>query len=265
MGPQAGEKTSEGRIRGAPSAGGAGRGTRLGGGAAGRDHRRDPCTHCWGDGGPANSSRRSGRPSGSSELPKEGRPPSEVRVGFLFFLLIFCFSLSSDLLYLFSRKQKAAPVALAPLKAVKRGAQSTPGSARPKTPPPLNREEGELPHVEEGREAGQRTPDPPTEEGRTPRPQEAEETVVASEAVPPTGDVSQGGHDHQAERGLTEGTLGVVAVERPHGKAPARPEAPAREGGGRMVRGQDPVIWPNPDDPEGRARFVLDDPSESYL
>ncbi|XP_021303813.1 basic salivary proline-rich protein 3-like [Sorghum bicolor] len=164
-----------------------------------------------------------------------------------------------------SRKQRAVPVALAPLKAVKRGAQSTPGSARPKTPPPLNREEGELPHVEEGREAGQRTPDPPTEEGRTPRPQEAEETVVASEAVPPTGDVSQGGHDHQAERGLTEGTLGVVAVERPHGKAPARPEAPAREGGGRMVWGQDPMIWPNPDDPEGRARFVLDDPSESYL
>ena len=88
---------------------------------------------------------------------------------------------------------------------------------------------------------------------------------MASEAVPPAGDVSQGGHDHQAERGLTEGTLSVVATERPHGKAPARPEAPAREGGGRMVRGQDPVIWPNPDDPEGRARFVLDDPSESYL
>jgi len=34
-------------------------------------------------------------------------------------------------------------VALAPLKAVKRGAQSTPGSARPVSPPPLNLEEGE--------------------------------------------------------------------------------------------------------------------------
>jgi len=32
-----------------------------------------------------------------------------------------------------------------------------------------------------------------------------------------------------------------------------------------MAWGQDPVIWLNPDDPEGRARFVLDDPSESYL
>ena len=37
-------------------------------------------------------------------------------------------------------------MALPPLKAVKRGAQSTPGSARPKSLPPLNREEGELPH-----------------------------------------------------------------------------------------------------------------------
>ena len=48
----------------------------------------------------------------------------------------FCFSLSSDLRYLFSRKHKVGPVALAPLKAMKRGALSTPGSARPKSPPP---------------------------------------------------------------------------------------------------------------------------------
>jgi len=33
-------------------------------------------------------------------------------------------------------------VALAPLKAVKRGAQSTPGSARPMSPPPLSHAEG---------------------------------------------------------------------------------------------------------------------------
>ena len=32
-----------------------------------------------------------------------------------------------------------------------------------------------------------------------------------------------------------------------------------------MAWGQSPVVWPNPDDPEGRARFVLDDPSEAYL
>ena len=130
---------------------------------------------------------------------------------------------------------------------------------------PLNREEGELPHNEERQETGRKTPDPLTEEVGTPRPQETEGTVLALGAIPPAGDVSQGGHDHQVEEGRAEGTLSVVAPARPHGKGPARPGAPTREGGGRMAWGQDPVIWPNPDDPEGRARFVLDDPSESYL
>ena len=32
-----------------------------------------------------------------------------------------------------------------------------------------------------------------------------------------------------------------------------------------MAWGQSPVVWPNPDDREGRARFVLDDPSVAYL
>ena len=32
-----------------------------------------------------------------------------------------------------------------------------------------------------------------------------------------------------------------------------------------MAWGQSPVVWPNPHDLEGRARFVLDDPSEAYL
>ena len=32
-----------------------------------------------------------------------------------------------------------------------------------------------------------------------------------------------------------------------------------------MAWGQDPVIWPNLDDPEGRARFMLNDPAEAYL
>jgi len=99
----------------------------------------------------------------------------------------------------------------------------------------------------------------------TPTPKETEGTVLAPVAIPPVGDVSQRGHDHQVEGGRTEGTLSVVAPGRPHWKAPALPEAPAREGGGRLAWGQDPVIWPNPDDPEGRARFVLDDPLESYL
>ena len=101
----------------------------------------------------------------------------------------------------------------------------------------------------------------------TPRPQEPEGTVLALGAIPPSGDASQEGQGQpeQAEGGRAEVALSVVAPERPHGKGPARSEAHAREGGGRMAWGQSPVVWPNPDDPEGRARFVLDDPSEAYL
>ena len=58
---------------------------------------------------------------------------------------LFCFSLSSYLLFLCrlfaSRKQKAATAGLAPLKVVKRGALSTPGPTRPRSPPPSVREE----------------------------------------------------------------------------------------------------------------------------
>ena len=32
-----------------------------------------------------------------------------------------------------------------------------------------------------------------------------------------------------------------------------------------MSWGRSPIVWPNPDGLEGRARFVLDDPSEAYL
>ena len=32
-----------------------------------------------------------------------------------------------------------------------------------------------------------------------------------------------------------------------------------------MAWGQNPVVWPNPDDPEGRSRFVRDDPSKAYI
>jgi len=86
-------------------------------------------------------------------------------------------------------------------------------------------------------------------------------------STPPLGDANLGGQGRpgQTEEGLVEAALGVVPAERSHGKGPARPEAPAREGGGSMAWGQSPMIWPNPDDPEGRARFVLDDPSEAYL
>ena len=91
--------------------------------------------------------------------------------------------------------------------------------------------------------------------------------VLALGAIPPSGDASQGGHGRpeQVEGGRVEEALSVVPPEMSRGKGPARPEAQAREGGGSMAWGRSPMIWPNPDDPEERARFVLDNPSEAYL
>ena len=80
-----------------------------------------------------------------------------------------------------------ASVGLAPLKAVKRGAQSTPGSARPRSPPPLSRVEVTRPHEEGEREARRKTPDPPVREAETPRSQESEGMILALRAIPPLG------------------------------------------------------------------------------
>ena len=156
---------------------------------------------------------------------------------------------------------------LAPLKAVKRGAQSTPRSARPRSPPPLSREEDERPHEESGQETMRKTADPPTREAETPRPQEPEGTVLAFGAIPPSGDADlvARGRPEQTKEGRVKVAPSVVPPKRSHEKGPARPETLVREGGGSMAWGQSPMIWPNPDDPEGRARFVLDDPSEAYL
>jgi len=59
--------------------------------------------------------------------------------------------------------------------------------------------------------------------------------------------------------------LSAAPFEGLHGKGPARPEAPAEGGGGDVPWGKSPVVWPDLDDVEGRARLVLDDPSEAYL
>ena len=59
--------------------------------------------------------------------------------------------------------------------------------------------------------------------------------------------------------------LSAVPLARPHGKGLARPEVLAGEGEGSAPWGETLVIWPDLDDPEGRARFVLDDPSEAIL
>jgi len=158
-------------------------------------------------------------------------------------------------------------VGLAPLKAVKRGAQLTPGSARPRSPPPLSLEDDERPHEERGQETRQKTPDPSVREAGTPRPQEPEETVLALGTIPPSGDADLGGQGRpgQTEEGRVEVALSVVPPKRSHEKGPTRPEAPSGEGGGDAPWGKNPVVWPDLGDLEGRARFVLDDPSEAYL
>jgi hypothetical protein len=85
-----------------------------------------------------------------------------------------------------------ASVGLAPLKAVKRGAQLTSGLARPRSPPLLTREEEERP--QEGAELGSRekTSEPQAEDVEAPRSQEPKGTLLALGVVPPFGDVDLG-------------------------------------------------------------------------
>jgi len=73
--------------------------------------------------------------------------------------------------------------------------------------------------------------------------------------MPPQEDADLGGVVRSAQ---VEGERAIVASS-------AAPEAPTagREGDARW--GKSPVIWPNLNDAEGGARFVLDDPSENYL
>ena len=134
-------------------------------------------------------------------------------------------------------------MALVPLKAVKRGAQSTPGLARPVSSPPLSRvEEGDR-REGEGQETG------------APRPPRPEETAPAPGATPPQEDADLGGAVRSAQ--VEEGRA-IVASN-------ATPEAPTAGGEGDARWGKSPVFWPNLDDAEGGARFVMDDPSEDCL
>ena len=101
----------------------------------------------------------------------------------------------------------------------------------------------------------------------TPRPQGLEETVLALEAMPPPGDADLGGAARavQIEEGRAIVASNVASLGGPHGKGPAQPEAPTAGGEGDAAWGKSPVFWPDLDDTEGGARFVLDDPSEVYL
>jgi len=134
-------------------------------------------------------------------------------------------------------------VALAPLKAVKRGAQSTPGSARPKSPPPLSREKEKRHREGEGQEA------------EVLRPQGPKETPLAPGTTPSLDDTDLGGAVRPAH----------VEVGRTIVASNMAPEAPTAGVEGDARWGKSPVFWPNLDDAEGGARFVLDDPSEAYL
>ena len=58
---------------------------------------------------------------------------------------------------------------LAPLKAIKRGAQSTPGSARPRPSPPLTREEEEHPQERADLGSREKTSGAQVEEAEAPR------------------------------------------------------------------------------------------------
>ena len=69
----------------------------------------------------------------------------------------------------------------------------------------------------------------------------------------------------QSEEGRAIMASNVAPLGGPHGKGPARPEAPTEGGEGDAPWGKSPVFWPDLDDAEGGARFVLDDPSEVYL
>jgi len=85
--------------------------------------------------------------------------------------------------------------------------------------------------------------------------------------MPPPKDADLGGAARPAQ--IEEGRAIVASdwapLGGPHGKGPAGPVAPAAGGEGNARWGKSPVFWPNLDDAEGGARFVLDDPSEAYL
>ena len=86
-------------------------------------------------------------------------------------------------------------------------------------------------------------------------PQGPEEMAPAPEAMPPSADADLGGAVRPVQ--VEEGRA-IVASN-------TAPEAPTAGGEGDARWGKSPVFWPNLDDVEGRARFVLDDPSEAYL
>jgi len=179
-------------------------------------------------------------PRGAQGAPSSQKSAAPRARYVLVFYLSFNFLFFSFFLFAsfpISRKHKVASVGLAPLKAVKRVAQSTPRSARPRSPPPLSREEGELSHEEGGRRRGRRHRIPRRGRRRCRGPKSRRGQSWPLEVFPPLGDASQEGQGQPGwtEEGQIEVAPSVVPPEGPHRKGPTRPEAPAREGGGSMV------------------------------
>ena len=117
------------------------------------------------------------------------------------------------------------------MKAMKRGGAVDPRAARPRSPPPLSRKDGEHPRDGTEQEMGEKMSDPPTREAEAPRSRELEETILALGAVPPSGDID----------------LGVwLGLGRPRRVRPRRPSArcPRKGPMGRA--------WPNPRPPQGK-------------
>jgi len=101
------------------------------------------------------------------------------------------------------------------------------------------------------------------------------------QAMDPAGDADLGGvegtaqsapepnpTDLEAEKivvDLGDDSLDKTPSERPHRKGSTVLEAPSADDGDAGSCGEYPMIWPNLNNPEAGARFVLDDPTELYL
>jgi hypothetical protein len=64
---------------------------------------------------------------------------------------------------------------------------------------------------------------------------------------------------------LVEESPERAASEKPHGKGPIEPEAHGTDRRAAESWGEASVVWPNPEDLEGRAKFILDDPTKAYF
>ena len=104
-----------------------------------------------------------------------------MRIGFLIFLLIFCFSLSSDSCCFLQLEAEGVASGAGPPEGREEGGTVDPWVGEAQVAAPLNREEGERRREGERQKTG------------APRPQGPEEMALAPGATPPAGDADLGG------------------------------------------------------------------------